>query len=499
MALHQVESTILNALKGAMPAWELAKKAGVPLDSVLSFSQSLKEKGLVGITVVESRRLALTPEGVRSANSGLPEERVLAAAKKGAMVSALSPEEKSIGLAWATKNGWVKIGAGRLFVAKEPEGRYPLRQVLQGIASGNPPAYADAALLEKRRLASSKTEKTITISRLDGTRAGARAEAGASVRAGGSIGAGASNASGFASGAFTEASPSINQLTREMLLSGAWKGKTLREYDISAPAEVPTPAKRHMVSRLRRKIARIFTDMGFEEMSGPEAQSSFWNFDALFQPQDHPARDLADTFYVKGSQPLPSDRKLVSEVGKVHEGCWGGKWLEKNAEKTVLRTHTTCLSARYLHGKCKNAMPRKFFAIGKVYRNEATDYKHLAEFYQVEGIVAWEGATFRDLLGCLKAFYKKLGFEKIRFQPSYFPYTEPSLEISVYFDKKGQWLELGGAGIFRPEVSLPLCGRYPVLAWGLSLERPLMLLNEMDDIRDFYRSNVGWIRKQKLK
>jgi len=111
----------------------------------------------------------------------------------------------------------------------------------------------------------------------------------------------------------------------------------------------------------------------------------------------------------------------------------------------------------------------------------------------------WEGATFRDLLGLLREFYRKLGFDKIRFQPSYFPYTEPSLEISVYFEKKQQWLELGGAGIFRPEVSIPLCDRYPVLAWGLSLERPLMLLNDMDDIRDFYKSNAGWLREQKVQ
>ncbi|MFA6490061.1 MAG: phenylalanine--tRNA ligase subunit alpha [Candidatus Micrarchaeia archaeon] len=475
MALHQAESAILKVLAGSLSAEEVAKKANLPVDSVLSFSQSLREKGLIGITVVESRRLALTPEGVRSVKDGLPEQRVLAAAKKGAMVSSLQPEEKTVGLVWALKNGWVKIEAGRLTVAKEPEGTYPLQKVLQGIASGNPPAYTDAPLLEKRHLAHSKTEKSITISKLATQPASAQPQGAA------------------------QAGAAINQLTRDMLLSGSWRGKSLREYDVSAPAEIPPPAKRHMVNRLRKKISRIFTDMGFEEMSGPEAQSSFWNFDALFQPQDHPARDLADTFYAKGSMPLPTDKALVEAVKNVHEKSWGGKWLEKNAEKTVLRTHTTSLSARYLHEKCRTGAPKKFFATGKVYRNEATDYKHLAEFYQVEGIVVWEGATFRDLLGCLKEFYSKLGFEKIRFQPSYFPYTEPSLEISVYFDKKGQWLELGGAGIFRPEVSIPLCGRYPVLAWGLSLERPLMLLNDMDDIRTFYKSNVGWIRKQKLK
>jgi phenylalanyl-tRNA synthetase alpha chain len=301
-------------------------------------------------------------------------------------------------------------------------------------------------------------------------------------------------------GAAAAAPREINTLTREMLLSGSYKGALFRPYDVSAPAEVPSPAKRHMISRLRSKISRIFTDMGFDEMQGSEAQSAFWNFDALFQPQDHPARELADTFYLKNGIELPSDSELVARIKKVHEKCWGGAWSGEVAKKGVLRTHTTAVSASYLYNECRGSnAPKKYFSVGKVYRNEATDYKHLAEFFQVEGIVVWEGATFRDLLGLLREFYRKLGFDKIRFQPSYFPYTEPSLEISVFFEKKQQWLELGGAGIFRPEVSIPLCDRYPVLAWGLSLERPLMLLNDMDDIRDFYKGNAGWLRKQKVQ
>jgi phenylalanyl-tRNA synthetase alpha chain len=105
------------------------------------------------------------------------------------------------------------------------------------------------------------------------------------------------------------------------------------------------------------------------------------------------------------------------------------------------------------------------------------------------------------LLGVLKEIYKKLGFEKIRFRPSYFPYTEPSLEVEVFYEDKKQWMELGGAGIFRPEVSIPLCGVYPVLAWGLSLERPLMLSLELNDIREFYKNDLEFLKdtaKRKL-
>jgi len=239
--------------------------------------------------------------------------------------------------------------------------------------------------------------------------------------------------------------------------------------------------------------------LGFEEMDGSIIESSFWNFDALFQPQDHPARELADTFYLKGTAPLP-ESALVSKVKRAHECGWKYPWQESEAQRQVLRTHTTAVSARYLASECqKGTPPRKFFSIGKVFRNEATDFKHLAEFYQVEGILVDEKTNFRQLLGLLRKFYEMLGFPQISFRPSYFPYTEPSLEIAVYFEEKKQWFELGGAGIFRPEVSIPLCGRYPVLAWGLSLERPLMLLNDISDIRSFYKNNVGWLRSAKMR
>jgi len=463
--LHQIETKMLAALAGRMSAEALAQKSGVPLSSVLSFSQSLKEKGYVSIEQTEEKRAALTAEGQGYAAKGLPEQSVHRHAQSGAFVSSLSPVERSVGLPWASRNGWVKIEGGRLASLCSPE-PYFLQEAL--------------SILLKRRLAVQTVTKTTFVE--------PSAMQPEEIPAAGPVPSAPS------------APPEINSLTREMLLSGSFKGALFRPYDVSAPAEIPSPAKRHAVSRLKRKISRIFTDMGFEEMEGGEAQSAFWNFDALFQPQDHPARELADTFYLKESMPLPSDPELVSRIRKVHEKCWSGAWSEEIAKKGVLRTHTTAVSASCLYNECRGSKAaRKYFSVGKVYRNEATDYKHLAEFFQVEGIVVWEGATFRDLLGLLREFYRKLGFDKIRFQPSYFPYTEPSLEISVFFEKKQQWLELGGAGIFRPEVSIPLCDRYPVLAWGLSLERPLMLLNDMDDIRDFYKGNAGWLRRQKVQ
>lgn len=463
------EKKILSYLQGKMSAEELSRKSGIPLSSILSLSQSLKEKGYVEIEQAEEVAVEASPEGLAYARQGLPEQAVHAAAKRQAPLSSLSKVELSVGLAWATKNGWVKVEGGKLKSLCEA-GDYPLHAALRSIAEGKGAGEKEISILEKRKLVSKAKIKRIYLSPTSLLKEGKEA-----------------------------AEESISSLTRELLLSGGWKGKSFKPYDISAKTEKTYPAKAHPISRLKERIGKIFAEMGFEEMEGPELQSAFWNFDALFQPQDHPARELADTFYVKGKMSMPGDLGLIERVKEVHEKFWGGQWSRSVAQKPVLRTHTTAVSASYLYHKCRGAEPKKYFCIGKVYRNEATDYKHLAEFFQVEGIVVWEGATFCDLLGLLKEFYCKLGFEKIRFQPSYFPYTEPSLEVSVYFEKKRQWLELGGAGIFRPEVSIPLCNRYPVLAWGLSLERPLMLLSDMEDIRDFYKGDVGWLREQKLR
>jgi phenylalanyl-tRNA synthetase alpha chain len=415
----------------------------------------------------------LTEEGKKFLKTGFPEIRVLFSALEGKTLDSLSHEEKSIGISWAIKNGFVKIENQKLVPLEKNIKKfedYSLHQALSLVENQKIDQINKdlIAVLQKRKLVEEVFEKQFILEKKHFDKAEVEKQ---------------------------KEEKLINQLTREMLLSKEWKQYRLRPYDINEHVELPIPAKRHIASLLMNKIAKIFAEMGFEQMEGEEIESAFWNFDALFQPQDHPARELADTFYLKFDSQLP-EKELVQKVKKAHK-AWGGEWLESNAKKTVLRTHTTALSAKYLYKECNNRLPKKYFAIGKVYRNEATDYKHLAEFYQIEGIVVWEGATFRHLLGLLKEFYKKLGFEKIRFYPSYFPYTEPSLEISVFFEKRNQWLELGGAGIFRPEVSIPLCNRYPVLAFGLSLERPLMLLHDIEDIRVFYNSHIQWLRSQK--
>ncbi len=284
----------------------------------------------------------------------------------------------------------------------------------------------------------------------------------------------------------------IDDLNEDIIKTGVWKDVSFRKYNVSLVGKKIYAGKRHIISSYIEKSRKIFLEMGFKEVDGSIIESSFWNFDALFQPQDHPARELADTFYMKKPSIANLPKDLVEKVKEVHEHGgygstgWNYKWSEDIAKKIVMRTHTTAVSARNLS---KINPPEKIFCIGKVFRNETIDYKHLPEFIQIEGIVAAEDVTFRNLLGYLKEFYKRMGFNKIRFRPAYFPYTEMSVEPEVYFEEHGEWIELGGAGMFRPEVTRPLGVSVPVLAWGLGLERLVMLKTGLNDIRNFYYKN----------
>lgn len=297
----------------------------------------------------------------------------------------------------------------------------------------------------------------------------------------------------------------IEQITPKMLeKESLWKGKKFRRYDLVSQLPLISGGKRHFVNQAVEYARKIWTEMGFEEMTGNMLQSSFWNFDALFTAQDHPVREMQDTFFTNKKSELPN-KKIVKAVKESHEEGvdkskgWQYTWNEEEAKKIVLRTHTTCLSAITLANLDKKNIPSKFFAIGKCFRNETVDWGHGFEFNQTEGIVIDENANFRHLLGYLKQFFNKMGFEKIRFRPSYFPYTEPSVEIDVWNPEKKIWFELGGAGIFRPEVTIPLLGKnIPVLAWGPGFDRMIMDYYSIKDLREMYKNNLSELRKMKF-
>ena len=162
----------------------------------------------------------------------------------------------------------------------------------------------------------------------------------------------------------------------------------------------------------------------------------------------------------------------------------------------MLRTHTTCLSSQTLAKLKKEELPAKYFAIGKCFRNETVDWKHGFEFNQTEGIVIDPKANLRNLLGYLKEFAKKMGFERVKFQPSFFPYTEPSVEGVVLHEGRKEWIEVFAAGIFRPEVTIPLLGEQtPVLAWGPGFDRLMMMAYEISDMRNLYSNDLKMLRE----
>lgn len=301
-----------------------------------------------------------------------------------------------------------------------------------------------------------------------------------------------------------EAQAQVNQLTSEMLRTGEWRDAALRPYDVTLPAQDVYPAKEHPLVSTFQSTRRVFLELGFSEIVSSFVESSFWDFDALFQPQDHPARDMQDTFYI--AQPETSrlpDAKIVDRVRRTHEdgGDTGGvgwryRWDEEMAKRPVLRTHTTAATIRAL-AEDPNP-PRKVFIVGPVFRRETVDYKHLPVFHQVDGVIIDDRATFATLLGTLRAFYEKMGFERFQFRPAFFPYTEPSVEIFVWSEKKKDWVEMGGAGMFRPEVTQPLGCTSPVLAWGLGLERLAMFRYELSSIGELYRARLGWLKETVL-
>jgi len=297
----------------------------------------------------------------------------------------------------------------------------------------------------------------------------------------------------------------VEAITPKLLeKESSWKGKRFRRYDVTSPLPSINGGKRHFVNQATDYAKEVWTQMGFKEMEGNLVQSSFWVFDALFTPQDHPAREMQDTFFINKKEEI-QNKKLVKAVKESHEKGvdkskgWGYKWDEEEAKRLVLRTHTTCLSANTLGNLGKKDVPSKFFAVGKCFRNETVDWKHGFEFNQTEGIVVGKNLNFRHLLGYLQEFFKKMGFEKVRFRPSYYPYTEPGVGIEVFHPERKIWYELGGAGIFRPEVTIPLFGEnITVLAWGPGFDRMIMDYYEIKDLREMYKNDLTKLRKMKF-
>jgi phenylalanyl-tRNA synthetase alpha chain len=223
--------------------------------------------------------------------------------------------------------------------------------------------------------------------------------------------------------------------------------------------------------KVRTQFREVFLELGFEEMPADRfVESSFWNFDSLFQQQQHPARDAHDTFFCKGAAgtTLKLPEGYFQTVKDTHEtggdtGSIGYRmnWSEDESKKNLLRTHTTAISSRMLDRVAQELKetgvfrPRRFFSVDRVFRNETMDATHLCEFHQVEGVVLDYNLMLGDLMGTIDQFFTKIGLPGLRFKPAYNPYTEPSMEIFGYHPQLKKFVELGNSGMFRPEMMLP--------------------------------------------
>lgn len=471
--LTQNEKRLLAVLEKEKKAdaRHLATMLDTTPESVVQWAYLAEDKGLVSLERIVDKAFIYTDEGKEYFKQGLPETQIL----------------KFIGtdthLADLQKHAAFRIGFGQLR-------KKGLISVNNGMVSkvGKPSTADDETALKNPRAGDPRTKELIKRGILQETdtvthRVSITSDGIALVKKSHTI------TSGMGYEVVT------GTLSRDQIISREWKNLNLRRYDVAKLPKRVYPGKIHPYQRLIEEMRQILLEMGFTEIYGDIVQSSFWNFDALFQPQDHPAREMQDTFYLKEQVPLPLGWERVRDMhergGETSSTGWGGTWNKKKAEQCVLRTHTTSLSIQHL-AVHKNP-PVKAFGISRVYRREAIDPTHTPEFEQLEGIVMDKGVTFRHLLGYLKEFYSRMGFENVRFRPAYFPYTEPSVEPEIYVDGLG-WVEMGGAGIFREEVTAPWGITYPVLAWGLGVSRVAMLKLGLKDLRLLYQSDIEWIR-----
>ncbi len=480
--LSESDARVLRAISDGLDNPQtIAEKLEMKVEAVRASADAQAEKGLVKVVKSVDETVSLTDEGQRYAKEGLPERRLLQAIGSGKPMAEVTDLSLKIGLGWLRKKGWAVIKGGEI----KPAGTAPrgsdeltLEALLSGPRASSGLDSKALAALKSRGLVMASTTKSW---RYEITPAGRSA----------------------ASELKETAAESIGIITSAMIKTGVWEGSNLRfndrlyaarHYDVTLAADKIYPGKKHPYQRLIDRMREIMLEMGFTEIKGEIIQSSFWNFDALFQPQDHPAREMQDTFYLESLAQIPD----CTEVKRMHE-CggdvgstgWGGRWSPDVARREVLRTHTTSVTIKYLADHLQP--PVKAFGIDRVYRREAIDATHTPEFEQLEGVIMDQGLSFRHLLGFLKEFYNKMGFEEVRFRPGYFPYTEPSVEPEVFIDGLG-WVELGGAGVFRKEVTAPFGIDYPVLAWGLGVSRVAMLKLGLKDLRLLYQSDIEWLR-----
>jgi phenylalanyl-tRNA synthetase alpha chain len=445
----------------------------------------LEEEGLLRVDEHAAESVALTDEGERYLDEGLPELRLYRAALKNGAAEApvsmgdiigaadLDGEEVDIALSNFARKGYGTIENGSVSAnpEKDPDSD-PEADALPDIADGKGGYHAEDVLDELERRGLMIREETAV-------RSIALTDDGVTALMEG-----------------VERADTVGQVTPDLLTSGEWSDVEFADYNVEADAETVHGGRKHVLRQTADQVKSVLVGMGFEEMEGPHVDADFWINDALFMPQDHPARTHWDRFALSHPEridDLPED--LIERVRSAHlEGVgddgdgYHSPWDEEFARALALRGHTTSLSMRYLSGHAVGDLdpPQRYFSVEKVYRNDTLDATHLLEFFQIEGWVMAENLSVRDLMGTFTEFYRRFGITDIRFKPHYNPYTEPSFELFGRHPTTDELIEIGNSGLFRPEVLDPLGVDCDVMAWGLALERLAMLITGAEDIRDLH-------------
>ncbi len=413
----------------------------------------------------------LTEEGKRYLKIGLPEKRLIELIKDRRGISMKDANSQlgkdfSIALQWCKKYKCTEVAGGRLILAEDKVKEIDEQtNALKQLAQGKEPTENILNLLINRKLAEKESEGILE-------------------RAGKFIG------------------KEITNLNTDLIKTGMWRKVKIKPYNVEAVGKTVHIGKRHPYNKFLMSVRRKLVEMGFQEMTGPTIELEFWNFDALFQPQNHPSRDWTQTYSIKSPREgtLP-DKAVVERVKAAHENGWktgstgwGYRWDPRKAAQLMPRAHGTALSARTLASK--PSIPGKYFSISRCYRPDVIDITHGVEFNQTEGIILDVSLNFVSLLGILKEFAVEFaGAQKVKFLPDYYPFTEPSVQMSAKHPELG-WVELGGAGIFREELTKPLGAGVPVHAWGIGIDRLAMFKLGINDIRDLFTQNLDLLRKQ---
>lgn len=492
-----MEAAVLEALGSAaeLGSYAFAKTLGVDHQSVLGVMKSLWADGFVTMEQASTSWLATTKEGTAMAAAGSPEFLVYTAVAAagslalGDLERSVGKDAAKIGLGAAMREKWLAKGKGAdgaptLSIAREGVAdatRDALKPFVGAAEPGSAPdALADAGqekTLMRRKLLARQTLKYFKVGR------------------------GAEYA--------PTRTRKVGDLTVEALRDGSWKTADMKAYNYDAVGAGVGGGYVQPLLKVRAEFRKILMAMGFTEMPTSQwVESSFWNFDALFQPQSHPARDAHDTFFVKKpASTIKWPPAYYERVKKMHvEGGAGSighrcPFAEGEAKKNLLRTHTTAVSARMLHALANQEggfKPAKYFSIDRVFRNETMDSTHLCEFHQVEGLIADYDLSLGNLKCVIRTFFASIGITQLRFKPAFNPYTEPSMEVFGYHPDLKKWTEIGNSGMFRPEMLAPM-GLPPnvrVIAWGLSLERPTMIKYRINNIRDLFGHKADLARTQ---